>query len=345
MTSTLPPQPRIVLAGSVVSSRRTLQALLRYRANVVGVLGVSEEVAGKVSGYARLDDLAEAANVPYMDFRNVNEPEVVEAVRAWKPDLFFVVGLSQLVKQELLSVPTMGSVGFHPTWLPKGRGRAPVAWLVLERRPGAATFFLMNEGVDAGPILAQEPFDVAEQDYAIDVIEKMERAIDAALDRWIPRLLAGEWNPIPQDDALATYNARRAPEDGLVDWSRPADEIHTLVRASSRPHPGAYTYARGHKLIIWRAELAPGVPHQGVSGRVLHNDEARGWLVQTGQGLLWLTDVEFEGAQHSTPPPALRVGIKLGYSPQDEIHTLRQRLAELEERLAQRERETDRRYG
>ncbi len=328
------PGPRVVLAGSVSSSRRTLQGLLRHRVNVVGVLGLSLQAASNMSGYSRLDDLALGANIPYMDFDNINEPKVVATVRAWEPDLLFVVGLSQLVKEELLSIPTKGCVGFHPTWLPEGRGRAPLAWLILDGRPGAATFFVMDKGVDSGPILVQEPIYVSDRDYASDVVEKLELAIDAALDRWLPHLIAGEWVPVPQDDSLASYNGRRTPSDGLIDWRLPAERIHALIRATSHPHPGAYTYFKDRKLIIWRSNLEPRLPFKGVIGRIVHTDPNYGWLVQTGQGLIWLTDVVFADASNLDPRSELRVGLRLGYAIEDEVYKLKRRLVELEELLS-----------
>jgi len=322
--------PRIVLAGSVGSSRRTLQALLRHRMNVVGVLGLSPDVARNVSGYVRLDDLAKSKNIPYAEFRNINEPMVEKTVCLWKPDLFFVVGLSQLVKSTLLKIPRLGCVGFHPTWLPEGRGRAPVAWLILENRPGAATFFLMDEGADSGPILVQEPFYVTHEDYASDVIEKLENAIDRALDRWLPKLVAEGLKAVPQDERLASYFGRRAPEDGLIDWKLPASRIYELVRATSKPHPGAYTYAQNRKLVVWKARPERTLSFKGVPGRILHKDQKLGLLVQTGKDLLWLQEIEFEG-EDTNPFLELRVGTRLGYNLEDEVFKLKRRLSKMEE--------------
>ncbi len=327
-----PERPRIVLAGSVGSSRLTLQALLRHRANVVGVLELAPDDPSAISGFARLNDVAAEAGVPCVGFQNINAPEIVAQVREWHPELLFVVGLSQLVKAELLSVPKLACVGFHPTLLPRGRGRAPVAWLVLDAAPGAANFFVMDEGADSGPILVQEPFDVSPTDDAASVTVSLERAIERALNRWLPKLLAGEWNPQPQDEAWATYHSKRAPEDGLIDWSKSAGEIHSLIRATTRPHPGAYSYFKDRKLIVWRAELDTATPFRGVIGRVLLNDVRRGSLVQTGDGLLWLSEIEWGDGDTSTPPK-LAVGQKLGYVVEDEIHRLKARIAELEMRI------------
>ena len=336
-SATTPRRPRIVLAGGVESSRLTLGRLLDHGANVAAVLGLHAGAAPNTSGYARLDDLAAAARVPYHDFVSINTPAAVEVARRAAPDLLFVVGLSQLIGPELLALPALGCVGFHPTRLPEGRGRAPVAWLTLEGRGGAATFFAIDQGVDSGPILAQEPFEVSPGDYAADVSRKLYEAMERALDRWLPRLLAGEWSPVPQDEARATYYGRRAPEDGRIDWSASAEEICALVRASSHPHPGGYTFADGVKLLVWKAEPAAGLPWKGAVGRILIRDAGGRWLVQSGRGLVWLSEVQVE-APGQDAQRLLRVGRRLGITAEDEVVRLRDSLAAMEQRLSELER-------
>jgi methionyl-tRNA formyltransferase len=330
-------EPVIVLAGSVHSSYLTLQALLRNRMHVAGVLGLSSAQSANVSGYTRMDALAGEAGVPYADFDDLNAPAVVEAVRGWAPDVFFIVGLSQMVKKELLSIPRLGCVGFHPTRLPEGRGRAPVAWMALEGRSGASTFFKMNERADAGPILVQELFPVTDADYSADVERKLEAAMTAALDRWLPRLKNGEWEAVPQDDSKATYYGKRSPDDGAIRWDWPAEKIQALVRAASHPYPGAFTFAEGRKLIVWRAEVEPGMPFRGVTGRIVHHDKTKGPLVQTGGGLLWLTQVELEDGAGGDAPK-LRVGSLLGYGPESALYALQNRIQALEARIRELEK-------
>lgn len=321
---------RIVLAGATASTRLTLEALIRHHAPLVGVLEFEPDDPSAVSGFARLNDVAESAGVPCFGFQNINAEETISQIRAWQPDLCFVVGLSQLVKSELLSIPRMACVGFHPTWLPRGRGRAPVAWLVHDVSPGAVTYFVMDEGADSGPILVQEPFAVSSRDDATDVTRSMEQAIGRALDRWLPKLLGGEWNPQPQDDSQATYHAKRAPEDGWIDWSASASDIHRVIRVATRPHPGAYSYLKDRKLIVWRAEIETSYPIRGVTGRVLLTDPQRGALVQTGDGLIWLSEVAWADVTEPTKFPKLSVGQRLGYVVEDEVSRLKHRVAELE---------------
>jgi len=325
---------RIVVAGAVTSTSLTLDALIRHGADVAGVLQLSRERAHTVTGYTSLDAIAGQAGISCATFQNINDPEIVARARDWQPDLMFVVGLSQLVRDEMMAIPKLGCIGFHPTFLPSGRGRAPLAWLTLDNGPGAASFFLIDQGIDSGPIFEQEPYEIRPEDDAGDVLRKMETAMATALDRWLPRLLAGEWNPRSQDEFLATYNCKRGPEDGLIDWHRSALEIHALIRAAARPHPGAYCWSRDRRLIIWKAEQETRLPWRGVPGRVLQIDAERGVLVQTGDGLLWLTSLQYaDEPSEVAPAAALRVGQKLCLTVQDELASLRQRVADLESRL------------
>ena len=329
---------RIVVAGATVSTHQTLDALIRHGADVVGVLQLRGESSHTVTAFSPLDELAESHGIPCATFRNINDSEIVEQVCQWQPDLMFVVGLSQLVRDEMMSIPARGCLGFHPTFLPAGRGRAPLAWLTLDAQPGAATFFLIDEGVDSGPIFVQETFEVTPEDYASDVGHKLVEATGRALDRWLPELLTGVWNPQPQDEILATYNGRRSLDDGLLDWHQASDEIHSLIRAASTPHPGAYTWYQGRKLIVWRAEFEKHLPWRGAVGRVLHLEAERGALVQTGDGLLWLTHVQFaEETEPCAAESVLKVGVKLGFVVQDEVAALRMRVDDFEARLSKLE--------
>ena len=323
---------KVVLAGSVASSRATLEKLIEHGMLIVGVLGLEPANAASVSGHVRLDDVCAKHRIPYLGFQKINSPEVTEQLRAWAPDLFFVVGLSQLVGKPLLGIPKRACVGFHPTKLPAGRGRAPLAWLVMETKQGAANFFEMGEGTDDGPILVQETFEVTTEDNAGSVAEKINQAIKQALDHWLPRLKTGEWTPRQQDHSLASWYGKRAPEDGWIDWSASADSIDRLIRASSSPHPGAYTFWGEQKLMIWQSSLERKLRYRGVTGRLLLADKKRGLLVQTGSGLIWINQIENNLRQTVD----LKVGDRLGFYAEAEIHALKNEIKQLKAILNER---------
>lgn len=325
---------RVILIGSVNSSRATLSKLVQYNIDVVAVFGVEASNTDRISGYIPLRKQAEDSGVPFFGFTKINDQ--AEQIIALKADLIFVVGLSQLVSPKIVNSATHGCVGFHPTKLPHGRGRAPLAWLVMDQGEGAATFFKIAEGVDDGPIYVQQSFFVDSTDNASRVSEKIHTAIEQGLDRWLPELKQGNLEAIEQDHEQATYNGIRKPADGWLNWQLPSEELSKLVLSADKPHPGAYTYCGSTKIIIWKAVAEIPVMRRGVVGRIQHIYSKTDFVVQTGHaGLLRVLDYSVVGSTDWAP----RVGDLLGYYQEHEIHELKGQMETLLERVAQLERQ------
>lgn len=329
------------LIGSVSSSVAALKGMLRGGLPVAGVCGLHTRHAGRVSDFRDLAPLAEEARAPFLAFDKVTEPEVASFLKQCRPDWLFVVGLSQLVPAELRDLARLGAVGFHPTLLPEGRGRAPVAWTILLDRPAAANLFYLTDEADAGDLIAQRPVPVHPDDYAADLIERTNEVLEEMVADLAPAFAAGQVPRTPQDHSRATYYFRRRPEDGLIDWRQPAEDIYRLVRAVSRPYPGAFTFRSGRKVTVWRArvlEAPDGGSHSGedatakggvnnlvprkagrmlgpqggmpgllVPGTVVEVREC-GPVVQTARGRLLLTDMDMEGGESIPWTPGERLG-------------------------------------
>ncbi|NOX59363.1 MAG: hypothetical protein GXP29_10970, partial [Planctomycetes bacterium] len=153
--------------------------------------------------------------------------------------------------------------------------------------------------------------------------------LEAMVLELAPAIRSGTLPRTPQDHSLATWYAKRGPEDGRIDWTQPADNIHRLIRAASRPYPGAFSSDRGQRIIVWRGEIHDADDHRGTVGQVQRIDPKRGVLVQCGSGLLWLTEVcDDSGA--SVEPSAFHVGGRLGLQTQRQIESLEARVGELE---------------
>ncbi|WP_418637382.1 methionyl-tRNA formyltransferase [Winogradskyella sp.] len=309
----------ILVIGAVKTAAITIKKLVEHEFNIVGVLGLNPVKIDHVSGWADLKLVADEFDLEYLGFSKINNQEQIDWAMDKKPDIIFAVGFSQLLKDVWLKMPKLGCIGFHPTKLPEGRGRAPLAWVTLERKTGSATFFLMGEGADDGPIFVQSIFNVEENDDANTVEEKIGNHIIIALDNWLPELKKGIWNPRPQDHSLASWYGKRAPEDGLISWNNSAEYINRLIKASSRPHPGSYTYFKDSKVIIWESEIEKNIKIQGVIGRILLSEISKGFLVQCGSGLLWIKNIQVEDNI------ALKIGDKLGYNLEDEIYLIKKR--------------------
>lgn len=321
---------KIAVIGGVNSSALLVEKLRKHMFDDVHVFGYLPNNVRTVSGWANLAEVAARAGYRFTDFVHVAECQ--EVLRQDAPDWLFAVGLSQLIPPEMLALARRGCIGFHPTALPQGRGRAPIAWLVLERQNGAATFFKLREGVDDGDIVAQVPFSVGPEDDAETVEQKVLEAEAAALDQFLPALRSGILHANEQDQTKATYYGRRAPEDGWIEWSKSAAVVRNLVQASTTPHPGAYTFYADTRITVLKAEIMMLYKEKGVVGRIIKLMDNGGFIVQCGKGLLgvsqWTADYDWKP----------RIGQKLGYYVELEVFTLRQRINELERRLADLER-------
>jgi len=289
----------LALIGSVSSSQAVLDALIRSSVEITCVLGLDAAQADRVSDYRDLRPLAEQAGIPFRAFTKIAEPEVAAFLEQHRPDTLWVIGLSQLVPRPLVELAPRGGVGFHPTPLPKGRGRAPVAWTLLLEKPAAASLFFLADEPDAGDIIMQRSVPVLPDDYSEDLIERTNQALAAMVCELAPMIESGDLPRTPQDHSQATLYDKRTPEDGLIRWGQPTDQIYKLIRAAGRPYPGAFAYARRQKIIVWRGHPASPNSARMLSearpGVVLAADRDAGFLVATGDGAVWLTEVQ--------PPP------------------------------------------
>lgn len=294
----------VALIGSVSSSYYCLDALIQGGVEVTGVLGLDESRADVVSDYRSLRALAGNAGLPFLSFVKVVESHVEAFVRRHPPDLLWVIGLSQLVPDRLIGIARFGGVGFHPTMLPHGRGRAPVAWTILKDERAAVSLFFLTDQPDAGDIIAQRKVSVSPDDYSEDLIQRTNEVLAKVVLELAPSIIAGTIPRTPQDHSRATFYSKRTPADGLIDWSESTDKVYRLIRASGRPYPGAFSFWDGHRVTIWRARPASATGNDVVqppieAGTILHVDAEQGVLVQTADGALWLTEAVLEGASGS----------------------------------------------
>lgn len=273
-----------VLIGSVLSSNIVLEEMIGCNFPVDLVLALDESCSENVSGYYPIHKTAQAHGIPYRTFSKINAPEIIAQLKEIQPDYIFVMGLSQLIKQELMDCAKVGTVGLHPTALPKFRGRAVMVWQqLLGVKESAMTMFFIDEGTDSGDILGQEPYEILDTDYAMDLENRSNEALQRLARRILPGLMAGTVVPWKQNEEDATYLLIRRPEDGQIDWKEPIEKVHLLIRAVSDPYPGAFgMYDGEHPVIIWRAEIVKDSRYIGIPGQIaeIHPD----YLLVVGTG-------------------------------------------------------------
>jgi methionyl-tRNA formyltransferase len=245
-----------------------------------------------------VEKLARANGLEVATPDNPNAPEFLQRLVDISPDFLFSFYYRFMLSPAVLATAMRGAFNMHGSLLPKFRGRAPVNWAVLKgATETGATLHAMTERADRGAILDQEPVPIGPDDTAIEVQRRVTTAATAVLARRIDDLKSGEAlnRAAPQDEAAATRFGRRTPEDGRIDWTRTAKEVHDLVRAVTHPYPGAFTDVFGEKTFVWRSRMPGLAAHDTFPGQV-RAEENRLFVACGDDRYLELLRLQPEGA-------------------------------------------------
>ena len=262
-----------------------LEELLCAGSNVACVW-THEDDPNETIWFRSVREIARKAGIPVRTPERIGEAEI-KFFRSLGAGLVFSFYYRKIIPDEIIKSARLGAYNMHGALLPRYRGRACVNWAVLngESETGA-TLHVMTDQPDAGDIIGSEAVPIEFTDTALDVSLKVAEAARHVLARSLPALEAGTAVRRPQDESQATYFGRRRPEDGRIDWNKSAVEIYNLVRAVTRPFPGAFTETEGRRYYIWRAEPLGG---RAAPGRIVSRAPL---LIGTGYGLLQIIEME-----------------------------------------------------
>jgi len=291
---------------------RCLSVLLAHGVEVVRVV-THQDNPGETIWFDSVAELASLHEIPVIAPEDPNDPAVVAELAALAPDFLFSFYYRQMLKAPLLALPRAGAWNMHGSLLPRYRGRVPVNWAIIhgERETGA-TLHRMLEKPDAGGILAQQAVPILPDDTAADVFYKVTLAAEMALDRVLPELLAGRALERPQDLASGSYFGGRKAEDGRIDWTRPAAEVHNLIRAVAPPYPGAFSDTIRGRLRVLRSLHPSGEsgPYGGRPTLFVRNGHL---YAECGDGrLLRLLAVELQGSALAPAPAGDQINAIIG---------------------------------
>ena len=286
----------VVFFGTPQFAVPTLRRLLDSTHSVAGVITQPDRPRGRGQKitHAPVKALALERGIPVYQPDRLKPPEVADTLRGWQADLGVVAAYGRIIPEHLLTIPRLGMINVHASLLPKYRGAAPVHRAVIngDSQTGVTIMRVVKE-LDAGGMFAKVTRPIR-PDETSDVVETALSEMGAELlVTVVDQLVSGTAREEPQDDAQATYAPRLTKEEGLIDWTRSASEIHNRIRGLY-PWPHAYTFFKATRLIVLRSEVATTGATAASPGTILRvTSEAI--HVATGDGELAMRDVQPEG--------------------------------------------------
>lgn len=247
--------------------------------------------------YADIANFAADHGIPSRTLeRSMADPGLLDDVAAWRPDAFVVAGWYHMLPKAWRQLAP--AYGLHASLLPDYSGGAPLVWAIIngEARTGI-TLFKMDDGVDSGPIVAQQEEPILPDDTIATLYARIEERGLSLLADALPRLADGSAVLRPQLDGMRRVMPQRSPEDGKIDWYTDSEAIDRFVRAQTRPYPGAFSTFAGAHVTIWAARSIMGQVPPSPVGTVLHVDGKCGVVCRNG--LLLLDQVAIDGEEFS----------------------------------------------
>ncbi|MDP3791482.1 MAG: methionyl-tRNA formyltransferase [Candidatus Omnitrophota bacterium] len=239
--------------------------------------------------------LAETKDIPVYQPIDASSEESLNYLKTLGADLFVVVAFGQILKNEVLKIPSIYSINIHSSLLPKYRGAAPTNWAIINGdTKSGVTIIKMNEKMDEGDIILKKETVIDTEDTNITLSEKLsDLGADAVLET-MDLIRAGTAKLVPQDAGQATYAPKLKKDDGLIDWGEPALNIHNKVRGFL-PWPSAYTHFGKKILKILKTEVLDIGNRDVQNGEVIDIPKHKGIVVKTGAGSLLIQYVQIEG--------------------------------------------------
>lgn len=246
---------KIAFATCVQLGLSCIEEIYRIGGNLDLLITLKDEKEKNKSGRVYLDDIAQEHNTSLLKIDNINDSEVIEALKEKEIDWLFIIGWSQIAKKEILETPANGCLGMHPTLLPVGRGRAAIPWAIIkDLDETGVTLFKLDEGVDTGDIIGQDIIPINERTTATELYKQVDQMHVDLISKYWKDIINDNISLSKQDDSKATEWPGRKPKDGELLSTMTMDVADKLVRGVTHPYPGAF-YRKGDEVIrIWSAE-------------------------------------------------------------------------------------------
>lgn len=280
---------------------------LLERGEPVVALFTHEDDTGERQWFSSCAHLARQYDVPVCTVEPRESDEVERVIAGLKPDLILSFYYRKMIPERILGLARLGAFNMHGSLLPRYRGRAPLNWAIIngETETGV-TLHVMVKAADAGDMIDWQAVPIGPEETAGEVAQRIPAAAVAIVSRQIDALKAGTAPRHKQDESKVTYFGIRKPDDGYIDWTQTARQIANLVRAVTVPFPGAFTFANGRKVMVWKVSATEG---EGRPGEVI---SVHPLVVAAGEGAVMLQHFGFEGESETVASHAVLAEVSPG---------------------------------
>jgi len=295
---------RIVYMGTPPFAVPPLQSLVTAGHDIAGVVTRIDKPAGrgKIMTPPAVKLAAVQSELSVYQPTRIREPESIAAIRAMAPEVIVVAAYGQILPREILALPKYGCVNIHASLLPAYRGAAPINWAIINGESTTGiTIMQMDEGMDTGGILVQESIPIGQRDTAGDLTEKLSELGSWLIVDTLSRIETAGLTAKPQDNGKASMAPLLKKEDGQIDWTMSARDIHNRVRGLF-PWPGAHAYLDGKLIKILVTDVSEGSGDPGT----LYEQDRDGLAIGTGNGMLRIVGIQPEGKKAMSAAEFLR---------------------------------------
>ena len=285
---------RVVFMGTPDFAVPSLQKLLDAGFEVCAVYTQPDKPKGRGHKLQAppVKELALRHEIPVFQPASLRKEEVQQELKSFQPDVIVVVAYGKILPKAVLDLPRLGCINVHGSLLPKYRGAAPIQWTVINGDgTGGVTTMFLGEGLDTGDMLLKAETPVGAEETAGQLFDRLKDLGADLLLETLEKLERGKLTPVPQNEEDATHAPMLSKELSVIDWSKPARELHDLIRGLN-PWPSAYSYLDGKKLKIHASRVAEG---SGEAGKAFSKDG--NLLVYCGKDALELTEIQTENGK------------------------------------------------
>ena len=298
---------RVVFLGTPEFGVPSLLALVRAGHEVAGVFTQPDKPKGRGNKMQQspVKECALQMGIPVYQPVKIRL-DGVEDLRALRPDLCVTAAFGQILSQEILDIPRIGTVNVHSSLLPKYRGSAPINWAVMEGETvTGVTTMMTDKGLDTGDILLQRPVDILPGETAEELTRRLAPIGAELLIETVRQLENGTCPRRKQEESEASYFPMLKKEMGLIDWTLPAGAIVCRVRGLT-PWPGAFFSLPGGDIMkVWKAEETEN-PASAAPGEILCADGKQGLVIAAGEGAVRVMEIQAQGGKRMNARDYLR---------------------------------------